>query len=492
MITVADVVGAASLNLRVVAGAQSLGRPVTSAHVSELTSPGDWLRGGELLMTVGLLLPMRPQDCRAYVSECTAAGVAALALGTGHGLPYQDCPPPLRAAAEDCGMPLLIVPDATPFIAVTKWVFETLAAEEHADLQRAMQINRTLTAVATSAAPLPALLSAWAQSSEAACVVCDSAGRLLATTPSTPGEVVDRILALVPRMMVAPRRNALSVVDEFEVHTVGAQVPLGYIVLSADMDATSRSASSVLVSLIAVDIERRHLSAQPERDRRDMVFGQLLKPGVKSDRAQQLAAAIGLTAGLYHVAVVTGADADAVAFRLRTALDGVLMRVQANTVELAHPDLEALTATLRTHARGLPAGIGAAAAPGSLAVSAMQARSLVRVSARLGRPVTASEGETVSLLLSLGNAEVIRGFSDAVLAPLDMVEPHERVELLRTLEQWLRANGAWESAAAQLSLHRNTVRNRIQRVAKLTGRRLDDGDERMELWLALKARAAFP
>jgi len=51
---------------------------------------------------------------------------------------------------------------------------------------------------------------------------------------------------------------------------------------------------------------------------------------------------------------------------------------------------------------------------------------------------------------------------------------------------------AWDPAAPRLSLHRNTVRNRIDRVAQLTGRRLDDGDDRLELWLALKARAALP
>ena len=135
-----------------------LGREVTSAHVSELTSPGDWLRGGELLMTVGLLLPMTLPECRAYVSECAAAGVAGLALGLGHGLPYQECPDALRIAAQEVGVPLLMVPDETPFIAVTKWVFETIAAQERRDLQTAMEVNRRLTAVATSAAPLPALL----------------------------------------------------------------------------------------------------------------------------------------------------------------------------------------------------------------------------------------------------------------------------------------------------------------------------------------------
>src|SRR3954452_4758849 len=125
VITVADVVADPSLKLQLVAGAQGADALVTSAHVSELTSPSDWLRGGELLMTVGLLLPMTRPDCQAYLSECAAAGVAAVALGLGRGLPYQDCPPALREAAEDVGVPLLMVPDETPFIAVTKWVFET-------------------------------------------------------------------------------------------------------------------------------------------------------------------------------------------------------------------------------------------------------------------------------------------------------------------------------------------------------------------------------
>lgn len=169
-----------------------------------------------------------------------------------------------------------------------------------------------------------------------------------------------------------------------------------------------------------------------------------------------------------------------------------LVLVRGDVVEVAHPDIAVLTENLKSHAGGRPTGVGTAVAPEGFAVSAMQARSLLPVSARLGRIVTASEGETVSLLLSLGSADAVRGFSDAVLAPLDQLDPKERLELLRTLDQWLSVNGAWDPAAARLSLHRNTVRNRIERIAKLTGRRLDDGDDRMGLWLALKARAALP
>src|SRR5207342_195969 len=97
---------------------------------------------------------------------------------------------------------------------------------------------------------------------------------------------------------------------DFEVHTVGGRIPLAYIVLGANMDTTSRSSSTVLVSLIALDIERRDLLTQSERQRRSQVFGQLLRPGIKRERAQQLAASVGLTDELCQVAVVACDDPD--------------------------------------------------------------------------------------------------------------------------------------------------------------------------------------
>jgi purine catabolism regulator len=490
MITIGDVLADAALNLQLVSGGDYLDREVTSALVSELTSPGDWLRGGELLMTVGLLLPMTMDDCRAYLTECANAGVAAVALGLGHGLPHEECPEALRVAAMEVDVPLLMVPDETPFIAVTKWVFETIAAQERQELQAAMEINRHLTAVATSAAPLQALLSAWSEASDTPCVVCDGGGRLMAATSGTPESFVEQACRVPFHPRAAGR--GWSMVGDFEVHAVGAEVPLAYVVLGTDMTVTSRNSSTVLVSLIALDIERRHLSDQPERRRRGQVFAQLVRPGVKAERAQHLAASVGLTAEHYQVAVVASDDPESLAFRIHLGLDGALVRSHGATVEIAHADPTELLEALTAHAAGLPAGIGAPTAPEAMAVSAMQARSLVPISEHLGRVVTASEGETVSLLLALGSPEVVRGFADAVLAPLDHLDPRDRLELLRTLDQWLRCNGAWDPAAQRLSLHRNTVRNRIDRIAALTGRRLDDGDDRMELWLALKARAALP
>ena len=52
----------------------------------------------------------------------------------------------------------------------------------------------------------------------------------------------------------------------------------------------------------------------------------------------------------------------------------------------------------------------------------------------------------------------------------------------------MEASGRWNDAAESLGVHRHTLRHRIRRIERLTGRDLDSARDRVELWLALKAR----
>ena len=61
-------------------------------------------------------------------------------------------------------------------------------------------------------------------------------------------------------------------------------------------------------------------------------------------------------------------------------------------------------------------------------------------------------------------------------------------ELLRSLEAFLDQNGQWKKTARQLYCHRHTLRYRIRRVEQLTGRDLSTARDRIEFWLALRAR----
>jgi hypothetical protein len=80
-------------------------------------------------------------------------------------------------------------------------------------------------------------------------------------------------------------------------------------------------------------------------------------------------------------------------------------------------------------------------------------------------------------------------FCARALGPLADDERHE--DLVRTLEAYLRNHGSLNAVARELYLHRNTVRQRLRRIATLTGADLHDPDARLALHLAVLGRRAI-
>ncbi|UNO43760.1 PucR family transcriptional regulator [Streptomyces sp. MST-110588] len=548
---IADLLDRPELNLSVAydVPAGLLDRPVEAAAVSDLTRPGKWLQGGELLMTIGLLLPMEPAACRAYVQDVTGAEAACLALGLGQGLPYQEVPEPLVSAAREAGLPLLTVPDGVPFIAVTKAVFDARAEERRAVLHRAFATQRRLTAAATDGGLRPTL-EEWTAATGVGAAVLDPLGRLLAAggpdlTPP-PAEARD----LLERVAAHGLRGSASSTaggKPLEVQPLGARRLRGLLLLTGRPDAAARSVVPGLVALLSLELERRHLMDEPERRRRSELLSQLLAdqegaPG----RAQDILASAGLLEERVRGVVVEvpsthpdapshdaptngtraqrtttpkaaahasgrtaapgrttapGPPADSqareIAADLALALPGGLVRVtdgaateavttEAVTIEAVVGESLDIREVLGRFAPGCPAGIGAPTAPGSVRISIRQAAGLLGVSRASGEPVEARPSDASRLLLGLGDRRTLHGYADAVLGALDLVDNGE--ELLTTLAAWLETGGAWDATSRRLGVHRHTVRNRLDKAMALTGRRLENPDDRFDLWLATRIR----
>ena len=98
----------------------------------------------------------------------------------------------------------------------------------------------------------------------------------------------------------------------------------------------------------------------------------------------------------------------------------------------------------------------------------------------------AAAGSVLPLLAD----DAVRAFADGMLRALHEHDATGRGDLVASLRAWLSRHGQWDAAAADLGVHRHTLRYRMRRVEEILGRSLDDPDVRMELWLALKATAA--
>ncbi|MFG2332120.1 PucR family transcriptional regulator [Streptomyces sp. NPDC048604] len=498
--TLADLVARPELRLSVTAGAGALDRPVLAAHASELVRPGQWLQGGELLMTIGLLLPMEAEACRAYVEDVRASGASALALGLGAALPHQSAPPVLVAAAEAAGLPLLTVADEVPFIAVTKAVFAARAAEQRAALENAFETQRRLTAAAASGRGLAPTLEAWTRATGVPVVVADPVGRVLAGAAGAVGAAGGAVDAGLPpgaeeliRRVATLQASAVSVEGGayVEVQPLGARRLRGVLVLGGEPGAETRLLVSGLVALLSLELERRHLADEPERRRRAALLGRLLDEEGSAETAGDALAAAGLALGAVRAVVVDAAtpeDAAEVAAGLALALPGGLTRTAGGVVEAVAAEDTDVRELLERFAPGCPAGIGAPVAPEAARTSLRQASGLLEVSRRSGRPALAQRSHSSRLLLGLGERDALAGYADTVLGPLDVADPAG--ELVETLATWLDSGCSWDETGRRLGLHRHTVRNRLDKAMRLTGRRLDDGDDRFDLWLATRARRA--
>jgi PucR family transcriptional regulator, purine catabolism regulatory protein len=491
MLTVAELVGDPSLGLELLASAQASDREIEAAAVSELSDPGPWLQGGELLLTIGLLMPDTVDGCVAYMTGLDRAGVRAVGLGLGADLPHQRAPDRLVTAARAVGMPLLTVPDGVPFIAVTKAVFAYRARAERLTLERTLQTQRALTAAAVTPGGLMGILDAHREATGRAAVVVDQLGRVLAQTDPDGGRLLDRMAG--PLASVRDHGLAAAAVDigegrRREVHALGAQRLRAWLLIDgpAEMPAAEQITGD-LVSLLSLELERRHGLSSAQRHERAQVLDRLARGTVDDAVAARWLASIGLKdAEQRAAAIAAGDDAEDLAADLLTALRDALVRVVGTVVEVTVPRATDLPAALAMLAADRPAGIGIGVRPGAVAVSLRQARSALPASRIQGRHLRAEEIASSRMLLVAVGREPLAAYTDAVLGPIDATD--RAADLLRGLTAFLEHNGHGAAAAAALRVHRHTVRNRLETVERLTGRRMDSAQDRHELWLALRAR----
>ncbi|MGC9536648.1 PucR family transcriptional regulator [Streptomyces sp. UG1] len=138
----------------------------------------------------------------------------------------------------------------------------------------------------------------------------------------------------------------------------------------------------------------------------------------------------------------------------------------------------------------LVVGLSAPAGPIAAAAAYKQAEQALSVARRRGRVFVEHERLAAGSVLPLLADDAVKAFADGLLRALHEHDATGRGDLVASLRAWLSRHGQWDAAAADLGVHRHTLRYRMRRVEEILGRSLDDADVRMELWLALKATSA--
>ncbi|MFI9276150.1 PucR family transcriptional regulator [Kitasatospora sp. NPDC052896] len=532
--TLASVVRNSSLHLTVLAGADHLERPVRWVHTSELDDPTPFLEGGELLLTTGIKLGKSAKGLQSYVHRLADAGVVGLGLGVG--LSHTEVPQPLVEAAAQRGLPLLRVPEPTPFIAISKAVSAALAAEQYEAVTTSFEAQEELTRAAlgqngTAAVVrrLAARLGGWA-------ALYDSSGALSVVAPDWAARRAARLAAEVDRLRRRPapasaalqgRAPGFDTADEdfVVVQSLGAdRRARGFLAVGTEdrITPTERYVLNAAVALLTLTLERsRELRFAEERMGAALL--RLVLAGQVAT-ARQVATSLfgGLPEGTIRVLVAGAApsgdrapgeapphDLTELAERAEAAggragekllvarepagkdgKDGKDGGAQAERLVLLAVDggavHRACLGVVEEH-EGLAIGVSAPAPVEDAGGAYAQAERALAVALRGGRRSVGHEEVGAGSLLPLLGEEAVAAFAEGLLRPLREHDRTARGDLVASLRAWLSRHGQWDAAAADLGVHRHTLRYRMRRVEELLGRSLDDTDVRMELWLALRS-----
>ena len=522
MLTVRELV--TEMGLELASGDDDSDAPVRWVHISELPDPTPWLSGGELLLTTGIQLDTEERQ-REFVRLLAGRHLAGLGFGTGFD--HEEIPPAVAEEARRLGFPVFEVPYELPFIALTEKAFTRLVNEQYEVLQRGIAIHKRLERLVLEESGLDEVVRALAAAIGGAVTVLSARGETI-TAKVFRRELPEAALEDV-REEVRERSAKLGVARTAEnaefapdhpeiagrslalpVSLRGRGAPQAWLVAARDAGGLGDFERLILqqaVTVVALELMRQRAMRDTERRLAGDVLAEALTGRLSEDELGMRLRPFGVGSRA-AVLVFTGQDgagaapaegdldrflADSgvgalVAARERLLCAVIDAREGTDTVALAARARESLAAEhgeLRA-AASRPAAVGSLRRTFHEARCALEAAELANGSA----PDVASYRDlgAFQLLLSLQDDDALRLYCDSVLGPLEDASGEYGDELIRSLEAYIEQNGQWEKAARELYCHRHTLRYRIRRVEQLTGRDLSSARDRIEFWLALRAR----
>ena len=503
-VTVKDLLGVADLPLSLIAGEKGTERPIRWVHVSELEDPTPWLKGGEIVLTTGMGIGATPAKQRAYVKRLADAGLSG--LGFGLGFSHDRVPRALATAAERADFPLFEVPLPLPFIAITEAIFTRILAEQYDTLQRAVDAEHVLTRAVMDgkgtegiAGSLAGVVRGWA-------LLLDLHGTALAATSRAASLRASRVWEELRASRPEGTNFSITLVDRGHhvwVQPVGAQGHVEAFLAVGKPEQPSqldRIVAGHALSLFAIELAKARAVADAQRKLQGDFLDELATGSMTAVAAARELARFGFDRDA-KVAVIAleGDDPDALAIavgdRLAREGDGFLISRHATSVHVLLPagaeaDLAEMVRSVGARlGKEVRAGRGGPAAVREVGRSLREAKYALQVCRLEGWPHAGFEDlGTYRLLLSMADPGALRAFTDSMLAPLEAYDREQGGELVGSLQAFLQHNARWETAAAELYVHRHTLRYRMRKAEELTGRDLASSLDRMEFWLALRAR----
>ncbi|MCC7369886.1 MAG: helix-turn-helix domain-containing protein [Chloroflexi bacterium] len=460
------------------------------------------------------------------VRDLGEAGVEAIVVNT---LPPSDA----LEAAEELGMPIVLVGPHLSLIEVERAVISLIVDRESQLRRRVEQIYERLLATLVEDAGIAALAAEVSDVTRRPTVVLDEYFRVQVSVPDDEetqqtGRAVGAALAAGDPRALGARPAApfwlASDSDAPEALVVPLRLrgtPAGYLVLGGGNDVTDldRQVAERAARVLGIELAKQRAVTEAQLRLQGDFLDDLLSGNYPSEEAMLARARwMGHDLGRAHVLLAVSLEepsdrqsgsqrlhaADLVRTEVLRLAPGALLREQQDRLAVALPRTapptseEALELAERLRKRlssllasgQVTVGVGRHH-PGiaGLALSFREAEQALAIGrALLGgdRSVHFEHLGVQRLLFQLRDNSELASFYDDLLGKLQAHDERQGAGLVNTLEAFFECHGNHVRTAQRLHLHRNTLLYRLDRARGVLGVDLDDAETRLALQVALK------
>lgn len=492
--TLRALLGRTDLGLRLVGGEAALSdgaldRPLRWVHSSDLVDPTPFLADDLTLLTTGSQLG--DDDSDTYIARLAGRGIVGLGFGTGVRRPV--IPEALVEACAREGIPLFEVPYDTPFIAIARAHAEAIAAQTYARRTWALDAQRALAIAALRPRGLDSSLSELARRLDRWVAMFDATGAIVHEHPSGGmlsddlDALSDRATELITRGGQAGQSLTLGT-ESFTLFTLGRTGHLrGVIAIgTASLDSEARAVVTSVIAMAGLALEQNEQLDRSRRRLRSQVLASLL-----SDDPTLARRVLGSVPTAPVVIGIAGPDApeDALAdwWERRRTEDGTVMFGGSSEAGMTMVLAAAESGLFDDLADRFGIRVGVSEPTGYDAFSRGHAQAIKALHhhgphARYAGAVRYADTVADSILSTLVTDDA-RLVAESRLAPLRA----DGRELEASLRTWLQHDARLEAAAAELGIHRHTLRTRVAQASRLIDMDLSTFPARAELWALLQA-----
>jgi purine catabolism regulator len=516
-VTVADVLALPVLATgqpQVVTGAAHLDRLVRWVHITELTDPASFLKGGELVLTTGMPLPDDAAGVRRYVDELTDIGAAALVIELVRR--YHRPPEPLVQACRTRGLPLITLGKDVNFLEVTQVVHALILGNQAEAMRRTQRIHEAFTALTLRGAGPEDVVRSAAVMSGRTVVLENLVHQALICEPSGT-TVEDALTDWERRSRVTPSSDHTEALGPESWLVVPVEYQgerWGRVVMLPAAPSAGFGPEDVTVlerTAMALTIARLTHPTPWERTAHRSALRDLAEQRHHSpEDARARFAALGLpTEDSRFLAVLVaghteeGAESEGwLSQELRTAgvpaLVGELAPARLGALLVLRPaqpwrpTIERLAGTLLDQTPDAVISVGSEVTDIADAARSFREAGRVAEAAVPGDPLP--EGRSFHELSDIGLRQLlyalredtrIQDYAERQLGRLIDHDTRHGTNLLTTLRHYLDAAGNKTTAARRGNLSRETIYQRLRTIERLLDCDLESGERRTELHVAL-------